>query len=527
MMSVITGSGFLKNFCLRDETAIKYQRGYDFMSEKNDLGTLPEHENVENVSEKGFEGNLQQNNGTVCPACGAFVPSYMSSCPNCLTLLPDNAAPNENINHEDNNSVKKKTNKKKIIIPIVSVVAVAIIAVGAFFGIKVYKEKKIEYYLSEVDIAYSEFDFDKLSECYDSLEKLGYDITSQREILDYDRKAYPAANNYYTTLKDTYDKLENNSFNTVRELLNDLSAVTNALMETEINTDSKIGTYIQNVQQNPMFSALKTTYLDNSDIDVDNGLVSSGHRMLLKIDIEFILKTEFPYSKSESNSDSEQKTEDKTGTDKSADETSFENSDAFIEAKKEQQKTAFSMLKQYLTSKGMSDNDVIWICESDTQEDKFACCVESGKYAKDDIEGDLLVFLGTLPNTYDYYIPMKTIFLYSGWIYVYEGGDHVDIEFCYYKYDRNLNVHVNDSSIPGDFRNGLYDIKADIDMSSYVKSSYLDLEFNPTYGISQSDKNDMCQYAAAILNKSLDCIDDLLNEIGLSLKDIGFESYVS
>ena len=470
-----------------------------------------------------------------CPDCG--VPYHAdcynnSGCVLCSNKKNSSEEKTENVaesgSENTSDKIGKKTGKKKIIIPIVSVLAVAVIALGAVFGMKVYKEKKIEYYLSAVDSAYSEFDFDKVGECYDSLEKLGYNVTTeQREVLQYDREAYPVANKYYTTLTDVYDKLENNNFTTVRELLNALAAATDALVETEINTDSKIGTYIQNVQKNPMFTALKTAYLDNNDIDVDNGLVSSGHRMLLKIDIEFILKTEFPYSQSADGSEIEQATDNEDNSVASGDELSSADSDDYKEAKKEQQKTAFSMLTQYLNSKGMSDNDVYWICNSDNRDDKFSCFVLSGEYKEDDIVEDLLAFQGAMTANFDYVVPLSTILMYSNLICIYSGGDSVHVEFEYYKRDRNGNMIVNDSTIPGTDQEGLYSIGADIDISSYIKSSYLDLEFNPTYGISQSDKNTMCQYAAAMFNKWLDCTDDLLNEIGLSLKDLGFESYVS
>ena len=488
---------------------------------KNELNVTPEAGNAENVAGPAHRVSF-------CPACGASVESYMSACPNCLTPIPDIAVTNEDIEKKDTKPENKKTGKKKIIIPIVSVLAVAVIALGVVFGMKVYKEKKIEYYLSAVDSAYSEFDFDKVGECYDSLEKLGYNVTTeQREVLQYDREAYPVANKYYTTLTDVYDKLENNNFTTVRELLNALAAATDALVETEINTDSKIGTYIQNVQKNPMFTALKTAYLDNNDIDVDNGLVSSGHRMLLKIDIEFILKTEFPYSQSADGSEIEQATDNEDNSVASGDELSSADSDDYKEAKKEQQKTAFSMLTQYLNSKGMSDNDVYWICNSDNRDDKFSCGVGSCKYKKDDIDEDALMFGCNITNNFDNYVPFETMVIFLNYIYIYSGGDTIHIDFYYYKGDRNFNIYVNESSIPGEDQEGYYSIGADIDISSYIKSSYLDLEFNPTYGISQSDKNTMCQYAAAMLNKCLDCTDDLLNEIGLSLKDLGFESYVS
>ena len=168
---------------------------------KNELNVTPEAGNAENVAGPAHRVSF-------CPACGASVESYMSACPNCLTPIPDIAVTNEDIEKKDTKPENKKTGKKKIIIPIVSVLAVAVIALGVVFGMKVYKEKKIEYYLSAVDSAYSEFDFDKVGECYDSLEKLGYNVTTeQREVLQYDREAYPVANKYYTTLTDVYDKL--------------------------------------------------------------------------------------------------------------------------------------------------------------------------------------------------------------------------------------------------------------------------------------------------------------------------------
>ena len=217
------------------------------MSEKNELNVTPEAGNAENVAGPAHRVSF-------CPACGASVESYMSACPNCLTPIPDIAVTNEDIEKKDTKPENKKTGKKKIIIPIVSVLAVAVIALGVVFGMKVYKEQKeekIANYLSEADTFYSECDFDKVEECYDSLESLGYDVSSQREILEYDREVFDSAYNFNCVLTDCVEKMSDSP--SLSETTTLILAFDNALEQLEkqkINENSKLGKYIQDIEDN-------------------------------------------------------------------------------------------------------------------------------------------------------------------------------------------------------------------------------------------------------------------------------------
>lgn len=214
-----------------------------------------------------------------CPKCGADISEEAKKCPHC----------------------EKKLKKNKYIIPVIIVVVLIIACVGVFFGWKQYqkvqeekRQEKIESLLTQVDEAYSIFDFDGIEDCYDALDDLNYDMSKQREILEYDRKVYTDAYAYYQAISDVDRRLHNGDYTSLRALINKMITPTKNFEALEINTDSEIGKYISNVRNNIMYTMFNSEFVNSTKYDLDYYLTSWGYVTILEGYTEAIVKEEFP-----------------------------------------------------------------------------------------------------------------------------------------------------------------------------------------------------------------------------------------
>lgn len=219
-----------------------------------------------------------------CPNCGTDISEEAKKCPHC----------------------GKKLKKNKFIIPVIMVVVLIIACVGAFLGWKQYqkvqeeeRQEKIESLLTQVDEAYSIFDFDGIEECYNALDDLRYDTSKQREILEYDRMVYTDACAYYQAISDVDKRLHNGDYTSLRALMNKMITPTKNFEELEINTDSEIGKYISNVRNNIMYTIFNSEFVNSTEYDLDYYLTSWGYVTILETYTEEIVKEEFPYIKQE------------------------------------------------------------------------------------------------------------------------------------------------------------------------------------------------------------------------------------
>lgn len=196
----------------------------------------------------------------------------------------------------------KKRVKGKIIIPIIIVIATLIIAVA---GITVYmnvkrieEEKRQEQIVAlneKVEISYAEMDFETVAICYDELEKLGCDMTIEREILEYDIEMAPVALEYYNAIVSADKKLLNYSYSSLKQMLTKLKVPTQAILDAEINENSKIGIYIRDVRANIMFQGFNELYIWGDTETIDAPLTQDAHAMIMQTYTECILDVEFPY----------------------------------------------------------------------------------------------------------------------------------------------------------------------------------------------------------------------------------------
>lgn len=219
-----------------------------------------------------------------CPDCGKNISEKAKKCPYC----------------------NKRMKKNKVMLPMIAVILLIVVCVGAFYGWKQYqrvqaekRQTQIENLLAQIDELYAIFDFDSIEENYDALEALQYDVAKQREVLEYDRKVYPDAYAYYEAINDINKKLHNGDYNSLRILVNELKSPTENFEALEINSDSEIGKYIDKIRGNIMYNMLNSEYVNSSKYDLDYYLTSGGYATVLRMHTEEIAKEKFPYIESQ------------------------------------------------------------------------------------------------------------------------------------------------------------------------------------------------------------------------------------
>lgn len=215
-----------------------------------------------------------------CPNCGTHISEEAKKCPHC----------------------GKKLKKNKFVMPVIIVVLLIVVCVGAFFGWKQYqkvqeekRQEQIENLLTQVDESYAKCDFNGIEECYNALDDLQYDTSKQREILEYDRLVYTDAYAYYQAINDVDERLHNGDYSSLRELINKMITPTKNFEALEINKDSKIGKYINNVRNNIMYTTFNSNFVNSTEYDLDYYLTSWGYVTILKKYTNEIVKEEFPY----------------------------------------------------------------------------------------------------------------------------------------------------------------------------------------------------------------------------------------
>lgn len=223
-------------------------------------------------------------------------------CPNCGKEVSDKAKECINCGREINKQ------KKKTIYLVASILLIIAIIVASTLGIKQYskiqeekRQEKIQEILSDVDKYYAVGDFEKIEDSYDKLDELKYDTSKKRKVLMYDEETYSAVNDFYNAFNSAKSQLSDNSYSSLRDLLNSLKTPMNKLDKLEVNMDSEIGKYVYNIKGNIMYTTFKSEYIDNEELDVDYWLTTLTYDTLITTYVDEILKVEYPYTKEEKN----------------------------------------------------------------------------------------------------------------------------------------------------------------------------------------------------------------------------------
>lgn len=219
-----------------------------------------------------------------CPGCGKDISGEAKKCPYC----------------------NKRIKKNKFILPVIIIILLLIVCIGAFYGLRQYqkiqaekRQAQIESLLAQIDEYYAVFDFDSIEKYYDALEELNYDVSKQREVLEYDRKVYPDAYAYYEAINEINEKLHNGDYDSLRALVNEMKNPTEHFETLEINNDSEIGKYINNTRGSIMYSMFNSEFVNSTEIDLDYYLTSRGYASILQTYTESIVKEKFPYIESQ------------------------------------------------------------------------------------------------------------------------------------------------------------------------------------------------------------------------------------
>lgn len=219
-----------------------------------------------------------------CPGCGQEVSEKAKKCPNC------------------GHRFAKKIPKK--IIVILLVIVICILAMVSILTVVKQNEKKkqeevqaqIQTCLDNIQQYYASGEFAKIFDEFNELDRLGYDTKKQREIAEYDQKVYYTAKKFNDALKKADEELGNKSFLTLRGLMNGLKTSMNDLDNLEINKDSQIGTYINSMRNDVMYSSGLKDTVENDEYDLDNWLTQSMYVEVIKTYTENLLKAhKFPY----------------------------------------------------------------------------------------------------------------------------------------------------------------------------------------------------------------------------------------
>lgn len=228
-----------------------------------------------------------------CPNCGKEVSDSAEKCPGCGCRLK---------------KIQLNVPKKVIII----VVSIAVIVIGFLIGIKVHearqraieeqkrieeeqRQEKIADIQKKVEVAYKKADFTRVESYYDELDNLGFDTSSQREILSYDKEMFPVAYDFYIKMKDADNDITNMSASSLNALVETLKIPFEKMNDAEVNSSSKIGQYITDVRSNSMYYFFESEFINDSSKDLDNWLVKNGYYTVLKIYTNELAGIEFPY----------------------------------------------------------------------------------------------------------------------------------------------------------------------------------------------------------------------------------------
>ncbi len=217
-----------------------------------------------------------------CQKCGNKISDTAYKCPKCG---------------------KRRWGKSKGIFIFLGILIV--FAISSFFVIKtilkrVDQKRQAEIAVIEEEMSglYKKADFDGVENCLDRIDSLKGDTTEQREALEYDRKYYADALNYYTCLKETYDKLDSGGYSSITSVIKTFKDATDRFEKIPINENSEMGRWVKDVKSSSDFVAFNAVMLDGySETIKDDRNVNWIQASTLSFSMRPLLEYEFPYTK--------------------------------------------------------------------------------------------------------------------------------------------------------------------------------------------------------------------------------------
>lgn len=331
-----------------------------------------------------------------CPKCGKILKKGVSFCTECGAAAEAvEAAENTEPRKQNNCRQVLHKNRKRIFCVLVAAVFLCAVGLGIYGGTK-YQEKRkqqrIDEILASLEEDYQTMNFPVIFQHYDELDKLGYDTSAKQKIALYDQKNYAAAVAVYDNIQSINTKIHTGDYQSLSSLMELFDDTLDAAEQIEINEESQIGMYLNDLTSDFWYAKYKSTYY-HTTIDLDYGLTSDGHAFVITVYTEPLAKIAFPYDEQKVNfqrytaeegnskteldesSGEESASTDAAQTDEAQDsETGTENTDSVSEddAKEDPNKTEEMTADEKSTeeqSSSISDDEDNTIAEADTTED--------------------------------------------------------------------------------------------------------------------------------------------------------------
>lgn len=219
----------------------------------------------------------------ICPECKNEIDKNQNICPNCGYPIKD----------------IKQSKKLFIILIVVALFFSGIIGYMTWHyhmqKIEEEKQIKIEELLSKSKEYYAIADFGSVAKCYEELDSLSYDIKKESEILDYDKAVYDKASKYYMSIYTVYNTIKSGQYDSLKGLRDSLVTPTNEFDSLEVNQNSLLGQYIENVRNSVVYTTFNSEFIYELDYDLDYGLTSWGYEVVICTYLEELLKIKCPY----------------------------------------------------------------------------------------------------------------------------------------------------------------------------------------------------------------------------------------
>ena len=158
------------------------------------------------------------------------------------------------------------------------------------------RQSQIKNIKEDIDEYYCKADFESIETCMTQLEELNYDTSDINKILEYDIVTYPLALDFYFALRETQNDLQNHNYTSIKNEFRKLKKEFDKFDELEINEESKIGQWIQEVRTSADYIAFKTAILNDEYINkiTDDSFTEMIFADVLSGTMKPLLNYEFP-----------------------------------------------------------------------------------------------------------------------------------------------------------------------------------------------------------------------------------------
>ena len=220
-----------------------------------------------------------------CPKCNSEIDEGQPFCPHCKQSL-----------------TAKTSNRHRIVI--IAIIAIIALVVSCIFGLSHYlkakavkQQEEISELLRKVESSYKIGDFVAVKDLYDELDELKFDTAKKRELLEYDISVHDVAYNFYNVIISTNNTINHRSAFSLNKLVKDLKNTFDQFDALEVNLDSEIGKYINDVRNNVMYVTFEREFIHNNNYDMDYGITQGAYYLILGTYTNALADIPYPYDR--------------------------------------------------------------------------------------------------------------------------------------------------------------------------------------------------------------------------------------